>query len=160
MTTPDSKDAELKQKFWEALAASPFVFLARDSDPHSAVPMTAQLDKDADGTIWFFTRKDHQLASGGPATATFSAKDNQLFARFAGVLTEETSRERLDKQWSPVIAAWFPAGKDDPMLLMLRMDLGKAEIWNSDLGMIDNVKMLLGFDTRAEGAREHTETQL
>ena len=57
-----STDAELKQKFWQALAASPFVFLARDGEPHSAVPMTALLDKDADSKIWFFTRKDHTLA--------------------------------------------------------------------------------------------------
>lgn len=160
MSTLDHKDAELKQKFWEALAASQFVFVARDSDPHSAVPMTAQLDKEANAAIWFFTSKDHPLASGGPATATFSAKDNQLFARFAGVLTEETSRERRDRQWSRTIEPWFPAGQDDPTLLMLRMDLGKAEIWNSDLGMIDNVKTLLGFDTRTESQREHTETLL
>ena len=155
-----STDAELKKKFWEALADSPFVFLARDGEPHSAVPMTAQLDKDADGKIWFFTRKDHVLAKMGPATATFSAKDNQLFARFSGMLTEEFSRERLDKEWSPMIDAWFPGGKDDPNLLMLRMDLGAAEIWNSDLGMIDNVKMLMGFDTREDAKREHTETLL
>ena len=160
MTTPDTKDADLKQKFWQALAASPFVFLARYSDPQSAVPMTAQLDKDANSAIWFFTRQDHPLASIGPATATFSAKDNQLFARFAGVLAEETNHERRDQQWSPAIEAWFPAGKEDPMLLMLRMDLGKAEIWNSDMGMIDNVKMLLGFGTSIQNAREHTEAML
>ena len=46
------------------------------------------------------------------------------------------------------------------MLLMLRMDLGKAEIWNSDMGMIDNVKMLLGLGTSVQNAREHTEAML
>ena len=96
----------------------------------------------------------------GPATATFSSKDNQLFARFSGMLTEEFSRVRLDQKWSSVIEAWFPGGKDDPNLLMLRMDLGAAEIWNSDLGMVDNFKMLLGFDTREDAAPEHTETLL
>ncbi len=83
-----------------------------------------------------------------------------MFARFSGTLSEETSRERLDKQWSQIIEAWFPGGKDDPNLLMLKMDLGEAEIWNSDMGLIDNVKMLLGFDSRAEAMKEHTETVL
>ncbi|GAA0278028.1 pyridoxamine 5'-phosphate oxidase family protein [Alteraurantiacibacter aestuarii] len=151
---------DLKNTFWQALADSPFLFLQLDSDPHTAVPMTAQLDKDANGTIWFFTAKDHTLARGGRATATFSGKDNQIFARFTGILTPETSRERLDKQWSRVVEAWFPGGKDDPRLLMLRMDLGKAEIWNSDLGFIDNAKMLMGFDMREEAREEHTETML
>lgn len=155
-----SDDAELRFKFWKALAESPFLFLKRDGDPHGAVPMTAQLDKDAHSAIWFFTRKDHMLAAGGPATAIFAGKGHDLFARFTGNLVRETSRERLDKQWNKVAEAWFPGGKDDPDLLMLRMDLGRAEIWNSDLGFIDNVKMLLGFDSRGDAQREHIETPL
>lgn len=155
-----STSHELNDQFWHALAHSPFLFLQLDSHPHTAVPMTAQLDKDAHGAIWFFTRRNHPLAGGGVATATFSAKDHQLFSRFTGLLSEETSRERLDKQWSSVIDAWFAGGKDDPELLMLRMDLGQAEIWNSDLGMFDNLKMLLGFDSRAAARREHAVTEL
>ncbi len=155
-----SNSKELKDKFWVALAKSPFVFLTRDSDPHGAVPMTAQLDKNADSVIWFFTGRDRPLASGGAATATFAANDHQLFARFSGVLTEETSPERLDQFWSPIIDAWFPKGKDDPNLLLLRMDLGQAEIWNSDLGLIDNLKMLLGFDSRVESQNEHVKTYI
>ena len=151
---------ELKTKFWKALADSPFLFLQLDSDPDDAVPMTAQLDKDANHAIWFFTRKDHTFANGGPATATFAGKGHQMFARFSGTLTEETSEERLEKQWSKIVEAWFPGGKDDPNLLMLRMDLGQAEIWNSDLGFVDNAKMLLGFDVREEAREEHTATAL
>ena len=60
-----SDTKELKQDFWTALADSPFIFLQLDSAPHTAVPMTAQLDKDADSAIWFFTAKDHVLAHGG-----------------------------------------------------------------------------------------------
>lgn len=154
-----STTEDLKHQFWTALAASPFVFLQRNGQPDGAVPMTAQLDKDANGAIWFFTSKEHHLAAGGPATATFAAKDNQLFTRLDGTLVTETSRERVDQFWNPIIASWFD-GKDDPRLLLLRMDLTKAEIWNSDLGMIDNIKMLLGFDVQDEAAREHVETSL
>ena len=154
-----SSPKELKQKFWTALANSPFVFLQLDSDTQTAVPMTAQLDKDADGTIWFFTHRDHPLAKMGPATATFAGKGHDMFARFTGTLSEETSRERIDKQWSTVIESWFE-GKDDPNLLMLRMDLGQAEIWNSDLGFIDNTRMLLGFEVEEEAREEHAETAL
>lgn len=151
---------DLKEKFWKSLADSPFIFLELDADPKTAVPMTAQLDKDANGTIWFFTRKDHTFAQGGPATATFAGKGHEMFARFSGALSEEKSRERLEKQWNQVVEAWFPGGKDDPNLLMLRMDLGEAEIWNSDLGFVDNAKMLFGFDVREESREEHTETVL
>ncbi len=155
-----SDTAELKHKFWRAMVDSPFVFLARDHDPHSAVPMTAQLDKDAESAIWFFTGRDHHIASGGAATATFAGKGHDLFARFDGHLSEETDQGRIDQFWSPMIEAWFPQGKADPNLLLLRMNLGRAEIWNSDMGFFDNVKMLLGFDSRAEAMKEHVETTL
>ena len=151
---------ELKTKFWKALADSPFVFLERTTAPTDAVVMTAQLDKDADSAIWFFTTKDHTLAQMGPAVATFSGKGHEMFARFEGTLAHETSRERLEKQWNNVVEAWFPGGKDDPNLLMLRMDLGKAEIWNSDLGVITTAKMLMGKDVREEARDEHVETTL
>lgn len=151
---------ELKQKFWRTLADSPFLFLQRDGDDDGAVPMTAQLDKDADSAIWFFTSRDHHLAAGGPATCTFAGKDHDLFARFSGMLSEETSRDRFEEEWSNFVAAYFPGGKDDPNLLMLRMDLGTAEIWNADMGLFNTAKMALGKDIREEAAERHAETTL
>lgn len=151
---------ELKQKFWHALADSPFVFLERKEQPDEAIVMTAKLDRDANSAIWFFTKRDNQLARMGPAVCTFAAKGHQIFARFEGVLSEETSRERLEKEWDRMTAAWYDQGKDDPNLLMLRLDLGDAEIWDSDLGLYHNTKMLLGGDVRDEAAEHHTRTSL
>lgn len=160
MKYKEGKPEELKQKFWKALADSPFLFLQLDSDPHTAVPMTAQLDKDANSAIWFFTSRDHHFATGGMATATFAGKEHGIFARFDGDLREEPSRERLDKEWSNFVEAYFPGGKDDPNLLMLRMDLGQAEIWNSNLGFLTTAKMALGKDVREEASDEHTTVKL
>jgi len=152
--------AELRNDFWEAFADSPYVMLQLDADPASAAPMTAQLDKDANRAIWFFTSRDNRFAAMGPATAMFAAKGHDLFARFAGTLVEETSRERLDKQWSNFVEAWFPGGKDDPNLLMLRMDLGDASIWSGELGTLTTAKMALGMDVRDEVGGKQVETTL
>ena len=75
-------------------------------------------------------------------------------------MSEETSRERLEEHWSNTVAAWYDQGKNDPNLLMLRMDLGEAEIWDSDLGTISNTKLLLGMDVREEAAEHHAKTTL
>jgi general stress protein 26 len=160
MSDDRQRDEELKQQFWEALADSPYLFLQLDSDPATAVPMTAELDENANGAIWFFTGRSHAFARGGPATATFAGKGHDVFARFKGTLSEETSRERLDKEWSNFVEAYFPRGKDDPNLLMLRMDLTDAEIWTTDIGLATTVKMALGQDVRNETREEHTETAL
>lgn len=156
--TADPK--ELRDKFWHAFAASPFVMLQLDNEPDSAAPMTAQLDKDANHAIWFFTSRDNRFATLGPATATYASKGHDLFARFFGVLSEETSRDRLDKQWSNMVEAWFPGGKDDPNLLLLRLDLGNASIWSGELGLLGTAKMTLGLDVCDEVAGQKTETTL
>ncbi len=151
---------EIRDKFWKKLADSPFVMLEIDGDHDSAAPMTAQLDKDANHAIWFFTGRNKGYARMGPAVANFASKGHDLFARFDGTLVEETSRERLDAMWSQMIEAWFPGGKDDPNLLMLRMELGNAKIWDSDLGLIGEAKMFLGMDARKEAQGHVAETAL
>ena len=160
MLYQEGNPAELKEKFWKELASSPFVMLLLDNDQDSAAPMTAQLDEDADHALWFYTRRDGRFAALGPATATFSAKGHDLFARFHGVLTEETGRERRAQHWSNIIEAWFPGGQDDPNLLMLRMELGGASIWDSELGLMGTAKMFLGLDAREEAHRHQVETAL
>ena len=160
MNYGNGNPAELRKKFWRALADSSFVMLQLDGDPDSAAPMTAQLDRDAAHAIWFFTSRDNRFAAKGGATATFASKGHDVFARFSGVLSEETSRERLDKQWSNFVEAWFPGGKDDPNLLMLRMELGDASIWAGELGVLGVAKMALGMDVRDDVKGQKTETTL
>jgi general stress protein 26 len=159
MSDHDSEH-EIKEKFWKAMVDSPMLFLQLDSDPDSATPMTAQLDKDAGGAIWFFTRRTGHYGPGGSATCTYSAQDHSVFCRFHGILTEESDRARLEKQWNYWVEAWFPGGKDDPELLMLRMDLGDASIWDSELGPMTTIKMALGMDVRSDAAGYHRDTKL
>ncbi|MGH6787943.1 MAG: pyridoxamine 5'-phosphate oxidase family protein [Novosphingobium sp.] len=156
----EGNPAELREKFWKELAGSPFVMLQLDNDQDSAAPMTAQLDQDANHELWFFTRRDGHFAKLGPATATFAAKGHNLFARFHGVLTEEPSRARRAEHWSNIVEAWFPGGEDDSDLLMLRMELGDASIWDSDLGLVGTAKMFLGLDAREDAERNQVETVL
>lgn len=151
---------ELRQKFWHAMEDSPFVMLQLDNDPDSAAPMTAQLDRDGNHTIWFFTSRDNRFAAMGPATATFVGKGHDVFARFAGSLSEETSRDRLDKQWNNFVEAWYPGGKDDPNLLLLRMDLGDASIWSGETGVLNTVKMALGMDVTDTIKGGYAETRI
>lgn len=156
----EGKADELKSNFWEALADSPFLFLQLDSECSTAVPMSAQLDKDADSSIWFFTTKDSSFAALGPATATFQGEDHEIYARFHGSLAVENDQDRFDHFWNNFVEAWYEGGKDDPNILFLRMDLGDAEIWNGELGLLNTAKMALGQNVHAEAEKRRVETVL
>lgn len=160
MHYPEGDPQALKQAFWRALADSPFVMLQLERDPHTAAPMTAQLDPQADHAIWFFVHRDHKLAALGRADATFAAKGHELFARFHGELVEETDRAALDRHWKNAAQAWFPGGKDDPTLLFARMELGESTIWRSNLGAEAMCKIKLGQDVRDEVAGTYADTAL
>ena len=94
---PAADPEALKKDFWKALADSPFLFLQRTGESDTAVPMSPQLDKDANSAIWFFTSRDNRFAKMGGATATFSSKGHDVFARFHGMLVEETDRAVLEE---------------------------------------------------------------
>ena len=148
---------ELKTKFWKALADSPFLFLELEGQSDTSVPMTAQLDKDANSSIWFFTQTKSDFARLGKAKASFTGKDHKIFARFGGTLAIETSKERFDQFWNNFVEAWYDGGKDDPDILFLRMDLGDAEIWSGDLGLLNTAKMALGMTVHDEAEKQHVD---
>ena len=42
----------------------------------------------------------------------------------------------IDRHWNPVVAAWYPEGKDDPHLTLLRFDADDGRIWLSKTGPV------------------------
>lgn len=156
--TTQATPAELKEKFWNAMASSPFLFLQKAGQSTTAVPMTAQLDKDANSAIWFYTQTKSDFADLGKVIATYQSKGHDLFARFDGTLAIETDPVIFDKLWNNFVEAWYDEGKDDPDLLFLRMDLGDAEIWDGDIGLLNTAKMALGMTVHDEAEKRHLES--
>lgn len=151
---------DIKQLFWTALADSPNVMIGLHGRNEHSLPMRAQLDKDANGAVWFFTSLDNRLASGGRAMAQFAAKDHGLFACIDGTLTRETDGAVLDRLWNNAVAAWYPDGKEDAGLLLLRFDLNDAEVWTADVGVIGLFKMTTGMSIKPRDVGAHTVVDL
>ena len=97
-------------------------------------PMTAFCEEDG-GPIWFFCRKENDLisqsAGGKPAMLCLMTGDDSFIACVGGTLQEDHDRERIARFWNPVAGAWFPEGKDDPHLTLLRLDPVDAQVWVS-----------------------------
>ncbi|MDX3901180.1 MAG: pyridoxamine 5'-phosphate oxidase family protein [Sphingobium sp.] len=155
-----SSEAEIRDRFWKELSESPYLMVGLENGHDHSIPMTAQLDKDANHAFWFYTSRDNRLAAGGPAMAQFAGKDHHLFACIAGSLVEESDPAVIDRYWTSENEAWYPGGRNDPNLLMLRFDLGTAEIWIADLSLKGVFKMMVGGDVRGEMKNKHAEVAL
>jgi general stress protein 26 len=133
MSTDPTNIPDVKKRLWKAIDERHGTGMLglMDSDQHFR-PMTAFVEE-GDGQIWFFTRKDTDLAQAvaGDGMAMFVVQTNDLQACLGGRLTETFDRVRMDKYWNSVVAAWYPNGKDDANLTMLRLDLEDAEVWIS-----------------------------
>jgi general stress protein 26 len=148
--------SEITQKLWKSLKSDMTLMLslAGNEDGHSQ-PMTAQFASDADrGPMWFFTAKNvHLVQAMGEshaAAAQFVSKGHDLFASMQGTLAVERDRAMVDRLWSRFVAAWYPGGKDDPNLQLLRFDPTHAHVWLNETSLLAGVKILLGSDPKKD----------
>ena len=148
-------DADIKARFWKALRSDRTMFLgmAQGEDGH-ARPMTAQIEDDEGGPIWFFAASDNALVqkvgAGSRAMAHFVSKGHDVWATIHGSLSITSDRAMIDRLWNPYVAAWFEGGKDDPKIRLIRLDAEEAEIWIDASSVVAGVKALLGLDPKKD----------
>ena len=159
-----SNEAELVAKFWKSLKSDRTAMVGLVGvEGDRAQPLTAQIENDDGGPIWFFTSSESdlvaQLASHKAAVLHFASKGHDLFASVEGDLSVDTDRATIDRLWNPFVAAWFE-GKDDPKIRLLRFDAGHAQIWLNENSLFAGLKMLLGRDPKKDYKDKVAETKL
>lgn len=67
-------------------------------------------------------------------------------------------RQKIDNLWKPFLKAWFPNGKDDPELALLKVEAEQAEYWDSSSSAVVHavglVKALTTGETYQPGDNE------
>lgn len=124
---------DLEKRLWNEIDKARFGMLDLSGEGrHHMQPMTAFADKE-EGAIWFFTSKATDLvketAAGHYAMFCVMAKDQEFQACIGGELTPDNDRAKIEAYWSPMVAAWFPEGKDDPNLTLLKLTPDDAQVW-------------------------------
>ena len=152
-------ETEIAEAFWTALRRDMTVMLGLPGKA-AGRPMTAQLISDDNrGPLFFFTSSDTELAremqDGDPAEMAFAAKGHDVFATVHGRVAMETDRAVIDALWSPIVAAWFERGKDDPRLRLIRFDAHTGMVWLDASSIVEGVKMALGLGDPKEDYKDN-----
>lgn len=155
---------KIVDEFWSALEGSPFVMLGLPAQNVHSEPMTAHF-ADKKGPIYFYTYRDNRLVAGlsqsNNAMAQFVSKGHEIFACISGQLVVETDASVIDRFWTDSVAAWYDGGRNDPNLVMLRLDNVDAEIWADDKSVTGKVKKIFGGSIAPEDIESrHLETAL
>lgn len=105
-----------------------------EGDLHSR-PMSSNGDIDSNGDLWFFTgassHKVGEIEKLPKVNVSFADPENQHYISITGKAQLVRDRNKIDELWKPEFKMWFPEGKDDPEVALLRINLEKAEYWDS-----------------------------
>ena len=89
-----------------------------------------------EGTLWFFTSassaKVEEAAAGGwQVNLSYANPGKMDYVSISGHATLSRDRELMKALWNKWVEVFFPKGLDDPDLALLRVDIDKAEYWDS-----------------------------
>jgi general stress protein 26 len=86
-----------------------------------------------DGDVVFCTALDSgkiaDLQIDPRVTVVFQGKTK--YASLSGVATVDRDRARIHALWKEDWKIWFPAGKDDPNLCLVDVDVTSGEYWDN-----------------------------
>jgi general stress protein 26 len=125
-------------------------------------PMATQ-DTAFDGTLWFFTRVDtakvHEIERDRHVNLSFANPSDEVYVSVSGTARVVRDQAKAKELWNPLYKAWFPQGVDDPELSLLRVEVEKAEYWDSPssavVQLIGFAKAIATGKTYAEEGTDH-----
>ncbi|GGR84145.1 pyridoxamine 5'-phosphate oxidase family protein [Deinococcus sedimenti] len=108
----------------------------QNADGHlHAHPMTTQ-EVEFDGDIWFIGGKDTAQVAAmrqhPQVNVSYSRPDKGVYVSVNGTAELVEDREKLDALWSDMYKAYFPEGKEDPNIQLIRISANGAEYWEGE----------------------------
>jgi general stress protein 26 len=98
-------------------------------------PMTT-LDIDESGNVWFFTSRNTDIGQesnwGEKVTLIYADPKNNSYMSVSGTASVVHNEQKKEELWNPMSKAWFPGGKDDPNLVLLKVTTDEAAYWDSN----------------------------
>ena len=97
-------------------------------------PMKTQ-QQEADGNLWFFTgyesAKSHEIEHDAHVNLSYANPDDNLYVSVSGRAQLLRDQQKIDELWSSDMKAWFPDGKEDKNIGLIRVKIEKAEYWDT-----------------------------
>ena len=130
----DKKHSEATEKMWGMIKSIGFAMLTtEDGGELRARPMYAAQDGFY-GDLWFFTKASShkvQEAAGQKVGVTYADPGKQDYVSLSGQATIIQDKATIAAHWSESMRTWFPSGKDDPDIALMRVEVKSAEYWDA-----------------------------
>ena len=105
--------------------------------PFRTRPM-ATIDVDDQGNVWFFSNaasdKNDEIKSNDIVQLIYAKNSNSHFLTITGKAEIIKDKHKIEELWNPMVKAWFPEGKDDPDLSLIKVIPQDAYYWDTPHG--------------------------
>ena len=105
---------------------------AADGSLRSRPMMTSEVE--FEGNLWFIARTNSGLADeinrNPRVNVIYANPKGDRYISLTGTGSFVQDGEKLKELWSGKHKAWFPEGKKDPALALLRIEVNGAEYWD------------------------------
>ena len=131
------------EKLWDMIKPLKYGMLTTiDQGRLRSRPMALTQDE-FDGSIYFFTKDDthkvEEINHDHEVGVSFASPEDQTFVSVSGDANLKRDKTLIDKFWDTSLKAYFPEGKDDPHLALMKIDVKECEFWDSDKGKMSRL---------------------
>lgn len=91
-------------------------------------------DVEFDGDLWFATGADsekvREIQADPRVNVAYGSRGRNTYVSVSGTASIVRDQAKIDELWSPAMKIFFPGGKDDPNLVLIRVQAESAEYWD------------------------------
>ncbi len=125
-----------KQKLYDLIDRIEVGMLTtHDGDNLRSRPMYVTPDPDGD-SLWIFVHAEEHVVSevspAAPVNLAFSDRGNERYVSVSGIADIVSDTAQIETLWTPAVAAWYPQGRSDPNILLLRVRVTQGETWDAE----------------------------
>ena len=110
------------------------MFATIDNDYNLNSRPMASLQVDDDGNIWFFTNeysgKVNEVSRDNTVYLMYSHPGKNTYVHVKGTCSVLEDKNKIEELWNSSMKVWFPEGKEDPKLCILKVDTDEASYWD------------------------------
>ena len=131
-------------------------------------PMFTQ-KPDGSNALVFLTDKDsakvYEVKKDSHVNLSYANPDSNVYVSVSGRANAYRNQAEIDQLWSEPMRAWFPKGKDDESIYILKVEIEKGEYWDTPSSLLTQaaayVKALAtGERATSDDVNEHAKVNV
>lgn len=96
-------------------------------------PLAVQ-EVEFDGDLWFFSQdpSDKTAEIAANPQVNVSLESGKGYVSIAGTAEIVHDAAKVEELWTKQVEAWFPEGREDPSIALIKVHADTAEYWSTD----------------------------